>query len=313
MQIYPTKKAIVADVKELVAAELTKNDFSKSQLVRSCAKVVLPFDVPTVETLYDHGIDIEGPINHEYAFKWHKPLPAFRHQIITSDFVTKLKSGFIFSEIGTAKTLSILWATDYLQTKGLINRVLIVCTLSTTWLVWADTLFKSFPHRSFAFIYGSKAKRIKELDKEADYYIINHDGLKVMGDWKTKNDRKTLVSTLFDDRPDIDMIIVDESAVFRNARTDLYRSLDWVANKWQHRKLWLMTGNPMPNKPTDIWAQARLVKKDLFHKSFVRFRHLVMYKVTEFKWVPNPNWEKIIYDAISHYSIRCDYLVPESW
>jgi len=79
MKIFPEKKAIVADVKDLVEAELTKKDFSRSQLVPNCAKVVLPFDVPTVETLYDHDIRVEGPIKYEYEFKWHKPLPLFKH------------------------------------------------------------------------------------------------------------------------------------------------------------------------------------------------------------------------------------------
>ena len=304
MKVIPDKKAIVADLRDLVDADLNEGDFSRSQVLPSSYQVVIPYDIPTVETLYAKGIDVEGPITHEYDFKWHKLLPAFKHQITTSDFVTKLKSGFVFNEMGTCKTLSLLWATDYLQSKGLINKVLIVCTLSTTWVVWADTLFKSFPHRSFSLIYGSKTKRVKELDKDSDYYIINHDGLKVMSEWRTKNDRKTLVSSLFDKRPDIDMIIVDESAIFRNARTDLYKALDWVANKGPDRKIWLMTGDPMPNKPTDIWSQARLVKKDLFHKSFVRFRHRIMHKISEFKWLPNDDWEKTVYDAIGHYCVR---------
>lgn len=305
MRTVPNKTAIVAGLEELVAVGLRKKDFSRSRLVRSSAHIVLPFDVPTVETLYSKGIDVEGPILHEYPFKWHRPLPAFKHQLFTADRVTKLRSGFIFNEIGTAKTLSVLWAADYLQSKGMVNKVLVVCTLSTTHLIWADTIFKSFPHRSYALLYGSKARRIKELERDVDYYIINHDGLKVMGEWKTVKDKTYLLSTLFDSRPDIDMIIVDESAIFRNARTDLFKSMDWIANiKGLDRRLWLMTGNPTPGKPTDIWAQARLVKKDLFHKSFVRFRHQVMHKVTEFKWVPNLDWEKFIYDAIGPYCVR---------
>jgi SNF2 family DNA or RNA helicase len=288
MQIIPDKKAIVAHGKVLIQAGLKPSDFSKTARVPNSPKVVIPYDVLSVAKLYEHDIDVRGPITYDYPFKWHKHLPPFAHQIVTADFVTKMQSGFIFNDIGTAKTLSVLWAADYLQSLGLVRRVLVVCTLSTTWLVWANTLFKSFPNRTFTLLHGTKAKRVRELEKEYDYYIINHDGLKVMGEWLKRNDKSTLVSTLFDDRPDIDMIIVDESAVFRNARTDLYRSLKWVADKVQSRRVWLMTGNPTPNNPTDIWAQARLVDETLFHKSFVRFRHTVMHKVTEFKWVPNP-------------------------
>lgn len=305
MQTIPEKKAIVAHAKVLVQAGLKQSDFSRSMVVPdSGGKIIIPFDTPTVEKLYEHKIRVKGPIAYDYEFKWHRQLPPFAHQIVTADFVTKLQRGFIFNDIGTAKTLSVLWAADYLQSIGVVNKVLVACTLSTTWLVWANTIFKSFPHRSFTLLHGSKAKRVKELEKDYDYYIINHDGLKVMGEWQTKNDKKILLSTLFDKRPDIDMIIVDESAVFRNSQTDLYRSLQWVIDKQPQRRVWLMTGNPTPNKPTDIWAQARLIRKDLFHKSFVRFRHQVMHKVTGFKWVPNKDWEKYIYDAIAHYCVR---------
>lgn len=304
MELHPDRQAIVASVQELVQAGLREKDFSLSKLVPSCAKVVIPHDHNTVELLYSRGIDVDGPIKFHYDFTWHKRLPAMRHQTTTADFITKMHRGFIFNDIGSGKTLSTLWAADYLQQLGVVNRVVIVCTLSTTWMVWADTLFKSFPERSFEVLTGTKQSRLRKLSRDADYYIVNHHGLKVLCEWETKNDATRLVSSVFDSRPDIDMVIVDECAVFRNARTDLYRSLDRISGENSGRRLWMISGDPMPNSPMDIWAQARLVKRDLLPQSYVRFRSQIMLKLSQFKWVPKPNWEKQIYELIAHYCIR---------
>jgi SNF2 family DNA or RNA helicase len=47
----------------------------------------------------------------------------------------------------------------------------------------------------------------------------------------------------------------------------------------------------MPNGPTDLWAQARLINPNLVPKYFSRFREQMMIKVTQFKWVPKKGWE----------------------
>lgn len=305
MKLFPNKKAVVLPLQDLCNADLHASQFTRSQVMRESKQIILPYDVPTMATLYDHGCnpDKVSPIQTEYSFKWEKDLPAFKHQVVTSCFITLMRRGFIFNDIGTGKTLSVLWAADYLQSLGLVHKVLIVCTLSTTFIIWAQTIFKSFPHRSYAMLYGTRDKRLREINKDVDYYILNHDGIKVLCDWDRNDDKHNLISSLFDDRPDIDMIIVDESAIFRKHTTDRSKALDWVCNKFD-RRTWLMTGNPMPKEPTDIWAQARLVDRTLFPKYFGRFKQEVMHKVTQFKWVPNPGWQDVVYNRIGKNCIR---------
>ena len=162
----------------------------------------------------------------------------------------------MLSGLGSGKTLSSLWSYDYLRSIGERKRVLVVSTLSTLDRAWGDTIFEHFPHLTFSVLHGSKEKRLKLLNQLVDIYIINHDGLKVIGE-------------AFGERPDIDMVIVDEvSEAARNAQTDRWKSLNEVVNK-QPARLKLpprycigLTATPVPNDPTDAWAQCRLITPD---------------------------------------------------
>lgn len=293
---------MIAPLRTLVSAGLKGNSFRRSAPIRQSAEVVLPYDIPTVEILYKAGIDITGPIHFKYDFGWHKQSPPFQHQKITADFITKLRRGFVFNDIGTGKTLSVLWAIDYLKSLGYINKILIITTLSTVRLVWADTLFKSFPHLSFEVLTGTREQRLKKLQKDVDVYIVNHDGLKVLCDWRKVDKKSYFEHSVLNDRDDIDMFVVDECAIYRNAQTQTFVAVKNTAIA--KRRLWLLSGDPMPNRPTDIWAQAQLVKPGLLDKYFVRFRNRTMTKVTDYKWVPKQGWEHYIYSELKHYSVR---------
>jgi SNF2 family DNA or RNA helicase len=203
----------------------------------------------------------------------------------------------VFNDIGTGKTLSALWAADFLQGHDCMGKVLIVSTLSTLWRVWADELFKTLPNRSFAILHGSKQKRLDLLAEDHDYYIINHDGIKVL--------EAELVA-----RKDITHIILDEGAQFRNKATDKWKSLNRLAGPIKpgipeyQRTLWWMTGSPMPHSPTDIWAQCRIVAMHKVPKYFSRFRDSVMYQRDKFTWLPRTGWEDYVYSLLSDISVR---------
>jgi SNF2 family DNA or RNA helicase len=47
-----------------------------------------------------------------------------------------------------------------------------------------------------------------------------------------------------------------------------------------------MTGAPIPNSPTDAWAQATIVTPHTVPKTFGKFRDELMLKVAQFKYVP---------------------------
>jgi SNF2 family DNA or RNA helicase len=240
-------------------------------------------DLETVKVLRNMGIKAPSPIRYHY--NWPRPARfanIFEHQFATADFLTLHPRCFVLNQMGTSKTASALWAADYLMSLKLVKRVLIVAPLSTLEMVWLDEIFSVCMHRTAIVLHADSAKRKSLLAREADIYIINHDGLKI-------------VSKEIAARKDIDLVIVDEAAAYRNAETERYKVLERTI---KGKKLWLMTGTPCPNAPTDAWALARLVNPNLVPPYFSQFRRQTMNQISTYKWVPKPDSFVTAYNAL---------------
>jgi SNF2 family DNA or RNA helicase len=185
--------------------------------------------------------------------------------------------------MGTGKTVSSLWAYDYMRSRNQVKKALIVCPLSTMERTWADEVFKTFPHLDAQVLYGSRERRRKLLKEEAHLYIINTDGLKTI-----EEDLKN--------RPDIDLLIIDEVAMFRNGSTNRWKTMNTIANKQCARRIWALTGMPTPNAPTDAWAQCKLVNPNstTVPSYFTKARDALMRQISPFKWVARDNANDIV-------------------
>jgi SNF2 family DNA or RNA helicase len=233
--------------------------------------VVVPHKPAEVRVLRNLGIKAPAPIMHYYD--WVGDFTPYEHQKATSAFLTMNHKALVLNEIGTGKTQSALWAADYLMKQGVINKVLIVSPLSTLERVWGDAIFKGFIHRQHAVLHGSAKKRKQLLKTDVDFYIVNHDGFGIISD---------------DCHGMFDLVIVDEAAVYRTPGTTRFR----LFRKWMDNnpdvKLWMMTGTPTPNNPTDAWALAKLVDSPYAPRTFGSFRDQVMQKLGKWSWVPRP-------------------------
>ena len=238
--------------------------------------VVVPHRVEETTVLRNLGFHVPAPVG--YYYDWPGRYKPFAAQKKTVEFLTQNKRAFCNNDIGTGKTISLLWAYDYMRSKGLHQKALVVTPLSTLERTWADEVFSNFPHLNCAVLHGSRQKRLKLLaDPNYDLYLINHDGVEIIQD-----ELRT--------RTDITLVIVDELAqVARNASTDRWKALNTVANKHAIlRDVWGATGTPIPNNPTDAWAQVRLVNPNKVPPYFSRFRDMVMRQVSNFTWLPRP-------------------------
>lgn len=233
--------------------------------------LAVKFNLEAVRVLRNLGIKAPAPIRHYYH--WPRPprfTKVFDHQVATAEFATLHKKLFILNEMGTSKSASVLWAADWLLTHGYIQRVLILAPLSTLELVWEQEIFDVLPHRSCLVVHGAKPKRMEMLRARPDFYVLNHDGLKV-------------VEHEIKGRTDIDLIIVDEASVYRNSQTMRYKTLEKFLQP-RHR-LWLLSGAPCPNAPTDAWALAKLVNPAAVPKYYSAFQREVMIQLREHVWV----------------------------
>lgn len=239
--------------------------------------IALPHRPAEVRTLQELGVkNVPTPMSTLYSFPGRfKP---FEAQRVTADFATMNDRCFILNSMGLGKTMTSLWAYDFLRSKGLVHSVLVVCPLSTMERTWADEVFTSFPHLTAQVLYGTAERRKKRLAQPADVYIVNTDGVAIIKD-------------SLEGRYDIDLIIIDEVALFRNKSTNRWKVMNEVCNKQVPRKVWGMTGSPTPNAPSDAWAQCKLVtpnNPDL-PKYFGRFREMTMFKINMFEWRPKPD------------------------
>lgn len=242
--------------------------------------LLVPHTRETTRLARNLGFSTPAPILAQYD--WNGDTP-FKTQKITAAMLTMNPRAFVLSEMGTGKTRATLHALNFLLMSGDIKRAIVVAPLSTLVHVWDREIFRYFGHLSTSVLHGTKAQRLKALALDRDIYIINHDGV------------GTIIDALRA-RPDIDAVIVDELASFRNARTDRWKYLNALCAP--RAFVWGLTGSPTPNEPTDAWAQVRLLNPSRVPAYARTFRNQVMYQVSQFRWLPKPDANDIVYEVM---------------
>ncbi len=193
---------------------------------------------------------------------------------VPTSYLVLRRNGCIFTTGNSGKSASAIWAADWLMKQGIVKRVLIICPLSCVHSVWSEELFRLVPEKESVVLHGgSKQERVKLLSCSAPYHIINVDGIKTMEKWLEKEN--------------YDLIIVDESSQFRTPTTQRYKALCKIVKS--NTRLWLMSGTPCPNSPTDVWSTARLLNPANVPTYFTSFKRQMMEQITQYKWVPKPD------------------------
>ena len=233
------------------------------------------------------------PVMTDANYNWPiaPPWKPYASQKITANFLVLHPRSFNLSDMGVGKTLATLWAADWLMQREPGMRAIIVAPLSILQRVWGDAIFQNFlSRRTFDILYGDAERRLKILqESKADFLIINFDGVKVGTHFRRKDStqRKRMeldgLSAALARRDDIRIAIVDEASGYRDDSTDRHHVARQVIGTRPY--LWLLTGTPTPNAPTDAYGLAKLVN-NAFGKSFTTFREESMMKLTQFKWVP---------------------------
>lgn len=242
--------------------------------------LAVPHRLGTVRLLRNLGLDAPSPIHTQYDWSGGTP---FESQRTTADMCTIHRRAYVLSEMGVGKTRAVLWAYDYLRQMGEVRKLLVVAPLSTLTTVWENEVFEVFPHLRVKVLYGDRRKRKKLLAEDADIYVINHDGVEV------------LHTDLFA-RSDIDAIIVDELASYRNAKNNRWKNLAPIVKRAEFA--WGLTGSPTPNAPTDAYGQAKLLTPESVGFSFKAFKDRTMRQVSTFRWIERPDAINTVHAAM---------------
>ena len=271
----------------------------REAVIQGKSYVAVPHKLEAAQVLNNLGIPALSPI--EYAYSWPGAFKPYEHQKKTAGFATLNKRCYINNGLGSGKSVSVLWAADFLMKHGYIKKCLIVSPLSTLDVVWGKELFVHFPHRSYTVLHGAKQKRRELLAQDKDFYIINHHGIALLEDDLLK-------------RTDIDLIIVDELSCFRSHKTTtLWKPLKKLVSRniW----VWGMTGSPTPNAPTDAFAQIKLITPEKYNGSFTRFKMDTMFQVSAFRYLPRNNAATIVHSLMQpaiRYALRECVDLPET-
>src|SRR5436190_3685276 len=235
-----------------------------------------PFPLPPPSVSDAHAADLMllsatlPPEVTEYGFRHRQP---YAVQLRTIAEMVTHNRGYNLNALGTGKTFCALAAYDILRMQGKVGRMLVVSPLSTLRFTWVREVIAAFPHLRVEVLHGTKAKRLATLDKSADIYVSNHDGVKTIFD--------ELLSSHW-----IDALVIDELAVYRNGQSDRTELMRTLAKRM--RWVWGMTGAPMPRSVCDVWAECSIVTPGTVPKYFSHFRNQLQYKDGPFKWVNRP-------------------------
>lgn len=246
-------------------------------------EVLVHWGLDEARVLKNLGVrNVPSPIEAHY--EWPGRYKPFAHQRETSAFLTLHRRAFVFSEPGTGKTLSALWAADYLMRRGDVRRCLILCPLSIMTSSWLADIGRSIIHRSAVIAHHSDAsRRVKMIQQDYEFVILNYDGLPLVADTVIKNGQ-------------FDLIIVDEANAYKNVTTRRWKTLNKLLTPKTH--IWAMTGTPASQSPADAYGLARLVNPGGVPSFFTGWRDKVLYKATMFKWIPKPDANDKVFAAL---------------
>jgi len=285
--IVPDRKALVLNVQDpakVLAAVPTARPFP----YRGHNLVAAPHGIVETQTLRAMGMKLPSPIGWQYDWPRDRTLipEPFPEQKETAGFATLFKRAYILNEIGTGKTLSTLWALDFLMHMGMLNSVIITGPLSSLERAWGDEIFYHLRHRKFAVLHGTARRRHRLLAEKKDFYIVNHDGFEI-------------IEEALRLRPDIDAMVLDELGDYANP-TNKQRAVRAFVNDPKRRIEWVwgLTGTPVPDDPSQAWGQCRIVTPWTVPQYYGTFRNMTMNKVSEYKWVARPEAQQIVNDAM---------------
>lgn len=251
-------------------------------------------------------------VDQTYDWPIKKPWRPREQQKIMTNFMVQNPRCLNLSDMGTMKTLATLWAADFIMLQHPGTKAIISAPLSILQRVWGDAITQHMlGRRTYTIVYGDAKKRRELLKRNTDFYIINHDGVGVGA--KIAKHKLTLegLSRDISERTDIQICIIDEASAYRDGTTRRHRIARAVLAHKPY--FWPLTGTPTANGPLDAHGLARLVN-GAFGESFNAYKNRVMYRVSNFVWVPragaHAEAHKLLQPSIRYEMRECTDVPP---
>src|ERR1019366_3775048 len=261
------------------------------------------------------ALDLDVPEPME-AYDWPSQpgQEAFPTQKSVSSFMVRNPRSFVVSDLRTGKTRAALWAADWLMGQSERPlRCLVLSDINALEKTWATEITAHFfGRRSFEMLHHtSAAKRLSALEREADFYLLNPDALR-MGRPKRVVDktpegkiirvRTTPPTGLYEAllAKKFDIIIFDEATTYRETGTETFKCALELSKRASF--VYLLTGTPTPNGPLDAFGLKHLCHPT--HKlSFKLWQDMTTTPDGPFRRRPRPEAVALV-DELLQPSIR---------
>lgn len=239
------------------------------------------------KVLVDAGVKFVNRFVDVYNFpgKYDNPRDC---QIEMLDFQLRHHRAYNLSEMRTGKSYPVSCQINIHAKYNNKKRFLILAPLSTLEDTWKSELFSvntNIPtfysiHNTDGVKRLKKALKRRAQDDKPSIFVINFDKL-----WRCLDELLEY---------DPECVFIDEASDFNDHKTRKYKALNTLMSD-PSRSLLALTGTPMPNRPSDVWAIARLINSDT-PKNWGHFRNKVMEKhpYSQYKWSPRPEAKEIV-------------------
>jgi hypothetical protein len=233
-----------------------------------------------------------------------KPWVPAAYQKIAVKWLLEHAAAGLFADPGLRKTSICLAALKILRREGVLRRVLVVAPLRPCYGVWdsrnpASELRKwtDFHDIQSVVLHGGDKERALDhgIRNGVTLFVINPDGLP----WLMSGGRFQRLKP--------DTLLVDESTMFRNTRTQRFKQLEPTLNYFSRR--WILTGTPTPKGLLDLFGQVKILDLGRALGRYITHYRMKYFDQTGFggfTWKPKPGAEPAIYKALATMVHRVD-------
>lgn len=224
-----------------------------------------------------------------------------KYQIRTIKFLLVKRFAALFLDMGLGKTIAVLTAIVMMLLRGKIENVLVVAPIRVVYGVWEQEakLWRHTRSLKFSIVHGNPQQRLNALRQPAHIYLINPEGL-------------VWLREVYKNRPwPFDMLVVDESSMFKQPKVKRFRALRSGLPHFKRRVI--MTGTPTPNSLLELWPQMYIVDRGrTLGQNFTDYKenHFRRTGYMGYKWEPLIGSQETILEAMSPRVIS---LRSEDW
>jgi len=184
--------------------------------------------------------------------------PPMIHQIRMIEFGLDRRTFAYHCEAGTGKTQPGINIYSILKEQSRVNRCLIICPNSVIEPGWAAEITSNSDH-TFILLTGTKKKRLKLIEQQADFYIINYEGMLVLEDYNGWDK--------------FDYIVLDECQKINNHKAKRTKLIIKLFSKRDIYKA-ILSGTPIDKNPLGLYTQFQFLNPAIFNMgSFYAFRN----------------------------------------